>query len=672
MTRKNILLSTLFSINLFMISIYTLSYFNIQTTSSLMWQILYILTSLLLGIVLIRSIIDEITLSYSLLLYLLIYMFVFIGSPVYFLQRFSVYIVSFLPVFVLHFVVLFFYGKHTRITKILCASQFFFSFMRALLIFLGEPFSQFNRHFFFSGIALFYLFSSYLYFKGPRIKSFFTKDQKKRLLISTVTSFFPFILFSLVPTVLTSQDRVVNNWTLLFFLVLPFTVADILTKENLIYHHYWKTSLAKTYVSSSLFLIVLTAMIKIVFNFNSSEMIILANFLLFFCFTSCLVLLVYNEKRKSTLTEQLLAFPEERQFVTQQLLKEQYVDSIQSFLFSMLSLEIDLVSLEMIAENNLHHTDIPKKLRQTPSAIETIRKEMKRMERVREDYSISSLNGSFYLLLNIENYQTFLIMEKEEPFLTKEKWLIGELQPILSKLSTSTTNYSEIAFNPNNQFYTSFEKSIFLNEVDLAEKYQLFIAHYLHDEILQSILSIRQSAYQKSNPEAVRHSIEEAIEKIETSIRKKMIEWEPSNIPEHSLKKSVGYLVQKLVTKYDKAIFVQLDIPEFLNLPVSFQQFIYRSIRELLINVYKHSESTKANISFHAEESSILLRVEDNGKGFNHTEEFTSGHTSQFGLYSIYQQTHGLSGSMSLGKSEMGGAKIEMIFPFESIMKGLS
>lgn len=672
MTRKNMTFSVLLSIHLLILSIYILSYSNIQTTSSLMWQILGVFFNLLLGVILIRSVLNKITLSFSLLVCFLVYMFVFIGSPVYFLHRFSVFIVSFLPVLVLHFIVLFLYGKYTKITGSLLAIQIFFSFTRNFLIFLGEPFSPFNRYFFFIGVVLFYMFATYLYYKGISRKTFFTKIQKRKLLISAVTSFLPFLLFSLFPTVLTNQGNVVNRWTLLFFLILPFTVADILTKENLIYHHYWKTSLAQTYIGSSLFLISISVMIGVVFNFGFSNMIILANFLLFFCFTSYLILLIFNERRKSTLTNQLITFPEEKQFLTRQLLKDQYVDSIQSFLFSMLSLEIDLISLEMITENTLHHTDIQRIHSQSPLAIEVIRKEMKRMKRVEEDCAILSMNDSFYLLLNVENYQTFIIMKKENEFLIKEKLLLEEFQPILHNLFLSAKDFSEASFSTADQFYTPFEKSLFLKEVDLAEKYQQFIAHYLHDEVLQSILSIRQATYQKNDPEAVRRSVEETVEKIETSLRKKLIEWEPSSIPDQSLKDSLGLLAQKLVTRYNKAIFIQLEVPETLDLPVSFQQFIYRAIRELLINAYKHSEATKVTVSFNTRDSFIILLVEDNGKGFKNSDVLTTSNNRHFGLYSIYQQTHGLNGSMSIGKSEMGGTRVEMSFLFESIMKGLN
>src|SRR5699024_6382024 len=191
----------------------------------------------------------------------------------------------------------------------------------------------------------------------------------------------------------------------------------------------------------------------------------------------------------------------------------------------------------------------------------------------------------------------FLMIIKEEEFLNDEILFIHELNPMIHSLLLSARNISNHAFDMNHKFYTPFEKSVFSKEVDLSEKYQSFIAHYLHDEVLQSVLSIRQSVYQKDNPQAIRDSIEHAVEDIEASIRRKMIEWEPSNIPNQSLKSSIGELVQKLVVMYDKAIFVHMDIPDSIDLPVTFQQFIFRSIRELLINAYKHSQAENIKVS---------------------------------------------------------------------------
>lgn len=672
MTHRNIKLGALFSVHLFVVSIYALLFSDIQIKAFLIWPILGIFINLLLGIILVRSVLDKITIFYSLLLCLLVYMFIFLGSPIKFLYHFSFSIVSYLPAMVLYFLVLFFYGKHTKITTIFLVIQFLLSFIRDTLTYLNESLSQFNLYFFFIGIITFYSFSSYLFLKGPREKLIFTKKQNKRLLISTTFSFLPFILLSLVASVLTSQKSLENSWTLIFFLVLPLVVADILTKENLIYQQFWKTTLIQDFILLSFVLVLLTLMIGYLFSFSVIDMIALGNFLLFFFFTTFVIVQLYNMKKKTTVIDQLLSFPMEKQFLTHHLLQTQHMNSIKSFLFETLSFVVNLTNLDIININNLTYSDIKSCFEPSSSALEEVEIQLKKMRQSNEEVSTLRMDGCHYLVMNVDNYHSFLIIKKDNEYFHEEITLIKKLHPIVHEMFLSARNISNTAFHSNNQFYTPFEKAIFLKEVDLSEKYQTFIAHYLHDEILQSVLAIRQSAYQKNSSDSIRDTIEHTVEEIELSIRRKIIEWEASDIPDKSLKTSVGELVQKLVIMYDKAIFIQINIPETLDLPVPFQQFIFRSIRELLVNTYKHSNATMVTVTLQIDDVAIHLLVEDDGNGVQDTIDFKNKNSHNFGLYSIYQHTHAFNGSMTLSHSKKGGLAINISFPLNPIMKGLN
>lgn len=401
-------------------------------------------------------------------------------------------------------------------------------------------------------------------------------------------------------------------------------------------------------------------------------MIILGNFLLFFFFTFFLILQIYNKKNKVKIIDQLLAFPMEKQFLTQELLSNQYINSIQSLLFTSLSHEVNLIDLDIIHKDKLSNTYIKNSFGLSSSDLKKTQNALNKMEESNEEMTTLILSGSYYLTININDYNYFLLIKKEDEFKKDEIQILKEFQPVIQQLFISTKRLSTSIFDHKKTHYTDFEKSVFLNEIDLSEKYQSFIAHYLHDEVLQSVLSIRQSVYQKDDLQAIRDSIEHAVEEIESSIRKKMLEWESSHIPEQSLKESVGELAQKLVIMYDKVLFVKMDIPDSLDLPVSFQQFLFRSIRELLVNAYKHSDASIINVSLDLTSTNIYLSVEDNGSGTKNSIDFQNEKTHNFGLYSIYQQTYALDGSMSLFENEEAGFSVHLSFPLEIIMKGLN
>ena len=664
MTAKNMKYSALFSIHLFMITFYLVHF---QITSSLLWHVFGLFINIILGIMLLRSVLDKSILYYSALLLLLVYMFIFLGSQISLLHHFSITIVSYFPALTLYFIVLFLYGNHTKLTNSFLFIQFLISFIRDFLSYLNEPFNQFSNFFFFLGILTFYLFSSYLYTKESSKHSILAVHQKKQLFFGVVASFLPFILFSLIPSVFTSQGGLENYWTLIFFLVLPLVVASILTEEKLIYQQYWKTSLIQNFLVISFALSLLVLTIGYLFSFSLMDMILLGYFLFSFFLTSFVILQIYNERKKAKIIDQLLTFPVEKQFLTQQLLRTEYIDSIKTFLFTTLSHNINLSSLEIVTTNDTIETGV----KSTALSLKSLQNVLKEMKQTQEEISTLKIDELHYFVMKVDNDDLFLILIKEEEFLNDEILFIHELYPMIHSLLLSARNISNHAFDMNHKFYTPFEKSVFSKEVDLSEKYQSFIAHYLHDEVLQSVLSIRQSVYQKDNPQAIRDSIEHAVEDIEASIRRKMIEWEPSNIPNQSLKSSIGELVQKLVVMYDKAIFVHMDIPDSIDLPVTFQQFIFRSIRELLINAYKHSQAENIKVSLKIISSTIHLEVEDDGDGPFETIDFQNNESNYFGLYSIYQHTHSFNGSMLLSESKTGGLAVQMQFPLETIMKGL-
>ena len=86
---------------------------------------------------------------------------------------------------------------------------------------------------------------------------------------------------------------------------------------------------------------------------------------------------------------------------------------------------------------------------------------------------------------------------------------------------------------------------------------------------------------------------------------------------------------------------------------------IYRTVQELILNVIKHSEASKASVELALRKKSVLIRVIDNGRGLEQTAQKKSG----IGLASIRSKIKLLNGHMEI-KSALGrGAQIEITLP---------
>jgi signal transduction histidine kinase len=88
--------------------------------------------------------------------------------------------------------------------------------------------------------------------------------------------------------------------------------------------------------------------------------------------------------------------------------------------------------------------------------------------------------------------------------------------------------------------------------------------------------------------------------------------------------------------------------------------FLYKAVREFLMNAMKHGGADEILISLSRTEAALAVTVQDNGSGF---EAFglplTPGTDSGFGLFNVKNRAEYYGGDMAIGQStDLGGGKI--------------
>jgi hypothetical protein len=91
---------------------------------------------------------------------------------------------------------------------------------------------------------------------------------------------------------------------------------------------------------------------------------------------------------------------------------------------------------------------------------------------------------------------------------------------------------------------------------------------------------------------------------------------------------------------------------------------VFRIVQEALTNVVKHSQATRASVVIAYDERHIVIRVEDNGKGFDATAEGSTA-TMGFGLSSIEERVKMLGGIHKFSSSMESGTTIAARVPVE-------
>lgn len=196
-------------------------------------------------------------------------------------------------------------------------------------------------------------------------------------------------------------------------------------------------------------------------------------------------------------------------------------------------------------------------------------------------------------------------------------------------------------------------------QVAKEEQLKKEFSNYLHDEILQDLLAVK-NMMNKSNKAEVQQMITETLTELNKSIRNQMQEYHPTLLSSLTLKQNYENLLQIIKKTYaHQQITVSFSCKEDLFLVEPYQFIVYRLIKELTTNAFKHSHGTQIWIKLTQHMEQIELTVEDDGVGLDPTEyKHKHGHR---GLYSIQEQIALLEGEMSFSMRKPHGLKIQII-----------
>ena len=103
------------------------------------------------------------------------------------------------------------------------------------------------------------------------------------------------------------------------------------------------------------------------------------------------------------------------------------------------------------------------------------------------------------------------------------------------------------------------------------------------------------------------------------------------------------------------------SIPEFEE---DIRGMIYRSIRELLINIVKHAGASTVDLQVGFDGRDVCFRLRDDGRGFE-PGDLRPSSTAGFGLFSIRERMTHLGGKLELTSSPGNGTTVSLTCPVE-------
>lgn len=125
------------------------------------------------------------------------------------------------------------------------------------------------------------------------------------------------------------------------------------------------------------------------------------------------------------------------------------------------------------------------------------------------------------------------------------------------------------------------------------------------------------------------------------------------------LESAIDNLLQDFKQNTEIAVSTNIHLPQ--SLPSEVNTTLYRIIQESLTNIYKHAQATEVNIELSQQLGAIRLMIEDNGKGFDPTQN-----TTGFGLQGMKERTSALCGQFILDSQLDKGCRLVISIPIDN------
>ena len=186
-----------------------------------------------------------------------------------------------------------------------------------------------------------------------------------------------------------------------------------------------------------------------------------------------------------------------------------------------------------------------------------------------------------------------------------------------------------------------------LAQLQQEEQINLEFSNFLHDHILQDLLSIKNMMHKSTSPD-IQKIITETLDSMNIYIREQMQNYHPVLLSKLTVKENYQNLLAYIAQSFpERHISVVFDCPDSLFLVPPYDIFIYRLLKELVTNVYKHSTGEKAWITLTQDNGMIVLCVKDNGSA--DAGSLTCADSSKHkGLALSTDRVHSMDGTVSV------------------------
>ena len=263
--------------------------------------------------------------------------------------------------------------------------------------------------------------------------------------------------------------------------------------------------------------------------------------------------------------------------------------------------------------------------------------------------SLSEIERGNYADLKTDTtFQEFSTLESQVAklsFKTEEQSLM---------IQEKTSEYAEEAQN-------IFEEAIAVERGRLARE--------LHDSVSQQLfaISMMSSALYEAAPEE--DSLKEQLSKLEymsvqaqSEMRALLLHLRPIQLEGKKLSVGIHELLTELSAKQNLDVRWHLDDLEFDR---GIEDHLFRILQEAISNTLRHAKASKLEISLKQDDSVAIMRIFDNGIGFNKDDR----NVGSYGLETMKERAQEIGGALKIMSLKEMGTQIEVKIPISTELR---
>lgn len=192
------------------------------------------------------------------------------------------------------------------------------------------------------------------------------------------------------------------------------------------------------------------------------------------------------------------------------------------------------------------------------------------------------------------------------------------------------------------------------------------LARELHDSVSQQLFAASMLLSTMVEIEEAQHGeaqktlmqTEKIVQQAQLEMRALLLHLRPAALHNKTLKQGMEELLIELQQKVFFTIRYRL---EEVTLPKGAEDHLFRIAQETLSNTLRHANATEVDILFVERDGLVILRVQDNGVGF----EMTEGKAGSYGLESVTERSVEIGATCKVVSVPSQGTIVEVKLPIE-------